>query len=120
MTLTEARNELRRLELCRTMSTRFLGAQIALETARVARLREYLTLEYDQVYLLTVDPDDEETDETRLGRVDSLRCWNNAKRLCPALLDALDAMRRQYDADCEMVTADRAGWEAEYASTRGV
>jgi hypothetical protein len=120
MTRTEARNELRRLELSRTTSTRYLGAQIALETARVNRLTERLSLEDETVYLITTDPDDDEVDEIRLGQVDSRKCWANARRLCPNLLDDLDAIRSQWDADAEMVTADRRSWESEYAYTRGV
>ena len=120
MTLTEARNELARLVNCRDHSPRYADAQIALETARVNRLTERLTLEDDQVYLVTTDPGDDEVDEIRLGQVDSRKCWANARRLCPALLDDLDAIRSQWDADAEMVTADRRSWETTYRMQQGV
>ena len=120
MTRTESRNELARPVNCRDHSPRYADAQIALETARVNRLTERLSLEDETVYLVTTGSDDEEVDEIRLGQVDSRKCWANARRLCPDLLDALDAIRSQWDADCEMVTADRRSWESEYAYTRGV
>ena len=80
-------------------------------------LTERLSLEDETVYLVTTGSADE-VDEIRLGQVDSRKCWANARRLCPDLLDALDALRSQWDADAEM-SGERVLMEAEYRTNKG-